>query len=315
MKQYILPAVTAVIGFTLAWVAKPDHTSAPASGSATAETTSAKPVRTTAGQRPATAGGREVTEVRAGDFPLADAAAAGPKTREEAKMLRLSEALGLTVDQQGAIIRVVEDAQASASSDVPVMVDLAKRGQLVSDGLKEALSPEQLAKFQELQERERDNLIEVRAQRMLTEAIAEIDLSPQQREDALARLRQKARADMQGIPADATLLFDKSMLPVGQKELSVDGLLALAKMGEDIVYDDPMEAHRKVVENQKRELEDVLRCFDGILTPAQMGQYAAALNEQRDNMNQIPANLIRDNPPADPEDMAAGEDGDDDEEN
>jgi hypothetical protein len=297
MKQYILPAVTAAIGFALAWVAKPDHTAPASATTATGENSSAQPARTGSGQRPASAGNRAVTEVRAGDFPLADAAAAGPKTREEAKMLRLAEALGLTVDQQGAIIRVVEDAQATASSDVPVMVDLAKRGQLVSDGLKVALTPEQLAKFQELQERERDNLIEVRAQQMLTAAIAEIDLSPQQREDALARLRQKARADLQGIPADAALLFDKSLLPVGKKELSVDGLLALAKMGEDIVYDDPAEAHRKIVENQKRELEDVLRCFDGILTPAQMGQYSAALNEQRENLNRIPPNLVRDIPP------------------
>ncbi len=293
MKRYILPAATALAGFAIAWAVKP------AEQSAAAAPASGTPQARAATQRGASVlpAGKRPKEVNAGDFPLADALADAPKSREEAKMLRLSEALGLTVDQQGSIIRVVEDAQATLNGNVPVFEDLASRGQLVQQGLETTLSPEQLAKFQEIQERERDNLIEARAQRLLTGAISDIDLSPDQREAVLARLRQKARMDIQGIPAVAALLFDKSLLPVGDKELSVEGLLQLSKMGEEVVFEDPMVAHQKVVDTQKRELEDILRCFDGILTPGQMGQFQATVNEERAALLRLPAQVVQDIPP------------------
>ncbi|RYD29754.1 MAG: hypothetical protein EOP87_17765 [Verrucomicrobiaceae bacterium] len=128
----------------------------------------------------------------------------------------------------------------------------------------------------------------VRAQRMLSGALEDIDLSPEQRSDVLERLRVKAKADVQTIPAAATLLLDKSMLPTNNKELSVDGVLLLAKMGEEIDTSDPGAAHQKVLDGQRMELETILQCYDGILTPAQMGQYQAALIEQRNLMDRMP---------------------------
>ncbi|MEO5716556.1 MAG: hypothetical protein ABIT37_23965 [Luteolibacter sp.] len=287
-NKFLLPAATALIGFSVAWVAKPSPavTSAAVPATETPQPKSTHPTKSES--RPTVGDGKRPKEVTAGDFPLADQAEKGPKTREEAKMLRLTEALGLTIDQQGEIIRLVEESHASATDTVPVIEDLATRGKAIEEALTKLLNPEQLAKFNELRVRERDNQIESRAQKALTTVIEEVDLSPQQREDVMARLRQSAKSELQSIPASATLLFDKSVLPTGKSELSVDGILLLAKIGEPLDASNPIAAHEKVLQTQRQELEEKLQCYDGILTSGQMGQYYAALAEQKAVMRTFP---------------------------
>lgn len=290
-SPYILPVFTAIAGFAVAWVAKPAAPPAPVAGK-TEESRPAKgPVRSGPATRPQQDDSKKPKEVKASDFPLADQAELGPKTRDEARMLRLTEALGLTIDQQGSIISLIEDVQSKADpKEVHVIKELTTRGKLIEEALLKILSPEQLAKFEELRVRERENRAEVRAQRQLNALIEDSDLSPEQREQVLERLRQKARADMQTIPAAATLLLDKSMLPTNNKELSVDGVLLLAQVGEEVTTLDAGEAHQKVLTRQRQDLEDTLECFDGILTSGQMGQYQAALLEQRKILNGLPRN-------------------------
>ena len=286
-SNYLLPAATALVGFSIAWLAKPAATPAPTAAE-TGQTTAPRTTRPETGSRPSPTDPKRPKDVNASDFPLADQAEQGPKTRDEAKMLRLTEALGLSIDQQGEIIKLIESVQASASATAPAIEDLTTRGKAVEDGLAKLLTPVQLAKFQELRERERENRLELRSQQMLTGAIDEIDLSPAQRLDVLDRLRQKAKADLQSIPSAATLLFDKSVLPTGGKELSADGILLLTKMGEKVALGDPAVAYQKVLDQQRGELEELLKCFDGILTPGQMGQYQAALSETRELLKTMP---------------------------
>jgi hypothetical protein len=299
-SKLLIPALTAALGFTLAWVAKPVSSAAPALPKTpapmpgkTSHPRPENPSSSTNGKRP--------QEVKASDFPLADQADLGPKTRDEARMLRLTEALGLSIDQQGEIIKQVEEAQAKVDGSIPVIQDLAKRGKMLEDGLAQILKPEQLAKFQQIRDRERENLLELRSRKMLNQAIEDIDLSPEQREQVMTRLRQHTRAELQAIPASASLLFGKSMLPTNNKELTVDGVLLLAKISEepkqsgDIITD-----QKRVFDSHRRELEQVLTCFDGILTSGQMGQYQAILAESQAIMNRMP-DRMPDSTPSDPE--------------
>lgn len=283
-SPYLFSLLAAVTGFAIAWAVKPT----PAVPSQAATTPAAKtPVRSGPVTRSSTSDRGKIADVKASDFPLAEQAELGPKSREEAKMLRLTEALGLSLDQQGSLIKLIGEVQATADGNAPVIEDLTARGNAVQAGLEKILTAEQFSKFQELRARERENRVELRAQKLLTGAIEEIDLSPDQREEVLVRLRQRAKAELQVIPAAATLLFDKSMLPTGGKELPVDGILVLAKLGEQTLDTDPTKIHDRVLANQKRELEEILRCFDGVLTAGQMGQYQAALAEQREFKNNM----------------------------
>jgi hypothetical protein len=284
--QQLFPVLAAAIGFSIAWVVKPSGS--PSSSPAAAEMPPAgKPARSDNPRpRPASITEKRPKEVNAGDFPLVDQAELGPKTRSEAKMLRLAEALGLTIDQQGRIIKALEDAKAAATDSVPVLVDLTTRGKSLEETLGKILNPQQLAKFEELRVRERENRIEARAQKSLSQIIEEIDLSPGQRDDVLARLRQAAKAEIQTVPAAATLLLNTSLLPTDSKDLSIDGALVLEKISEEPdTPDDPAATHQKVIRRQRQELEERLRCFDGILTSGQMGQVHAALAESRANLD------------------------------
>ncbi len=284
-SRFLLPVISAALGFTAAWLMKPSAPAAPAEVTVVippaerVETTVTAPLETKpTGKRP---------ESKAGEYPLADRAAQGPQTREEAKMARLVEELGLSFDQQNTMIKLIQDVQATASMDAPVLTDLTTRGKAVEDGLKALLNPEQFAKFQEMRTRERENRIELRAHQLLDRAIEEIDFSAAQREAALDRLRQQSMEDLQSIPAAAALFLEKSILPTSGKELPIEGVLALAKAGEPMGGSDPEAVHQRIVDSQRAELERMLSNFDGILTPGQMGQYQAAIAEQRAIMEKL----------------------------
>jgi hypothetical protein len=285
----LLPAITALIGFSIAWIAKPGAPQSPAPAPAkTGEIADKRPARSGSSSRPTTADrARNPEPPKAGEYPLADLAEQGPKSRDEAKMLRLTEILDLSVEQQSEIIRLIEDVQARTNPDLPIIEELAIRGNEVEQALAKLLTPEQLAKFEQLRVRERENRIEARSQKLISQAIEDIDLTAEQREEVLNRLRQKSKADLQAIPASAALLFDQSMLPTKNKELSVDGLLQAARLGEHVVGEDPGQAYQRVLDQRKSELEALLRCFDGVLTPGQMGQYQAGIAEKNKQVEQM----------------------------
>ena len=281
-SQYLLPAIAAAIGFSIAWIAKPSSASAPGAPAAELKAGSKKSERGESSRpRSSSISERRPAEVSAGDFPLTDLAAQGPKTREEAKMLRLAEALGLSSDQQAQILKLIEETNAAASNTVPILEDLTARGRKVEETLATFLDAEQLAKFEELRVRERENRIETRSQSALMQVIREIDLSPGQREEALARLRQAEKTRIQTIPAAATLLLNTSVLPTGPKGMSIEGLMALAQAADPASQVNPANAQQQMLDRQRQKLEEKLTCFDGIFTPGQMGQYHAILAGER----------------------------------
>jgi hypothetical protein len=281
-SQYLLPAIAAAIGFSIAWIAKPSSASAPGAPAAELKAGSKKSERGESSRpRSSSISERRPAEVSAGDFPLTDLAAQGPKTREEAKMLRLAEALGLSTDQQAQILKLIEETNAAASNTVPILEDLSTRGRKLEETLATFLDAEQLAKFEELRVRERENRIESRAQGALVQVIREIDLSPGQRDEALARLRQVEKTRIQTIPAAATLLLKTSVLPTGPSGMTVESLLALSHLPDATAPGNPADAQAQMVQWLSQKLEEKFRSFEGIFTPGQMGQYHAILGEER----------------------------------
>ena len=103
-SQYLLPAATALVGFSLAWLVKPAGSPTPLEAKSV-EIAAPRTVRSETGTR--SNDSKLPKEVKASDFPLADQAEQGPKNRDEAKMLRLTEALGLSINQQGEIISLI----------------------------------------------------------------------------------------------------------------------------------------------------------------------------------------------------------------
>lgn len=297
--QHLLPVVAAALGFAVAWIVKPTPESATDGGNASKPAVGATPARPVRGNgersRPSSLSEKRPTEVNPGEFPLADEAEKGPKTRAEARMLRLTEALGLSMDQQAEIIRVIDETKISENTDKPLIEDLASRGRMVEETLAKVLSPEQRAKFEELRVRERDNRIESRALKALGQLMEEIDMSPGQRDEALARLRQAEKERIQSIPASATLLLKTSVLPTGPGELTLDGVLTIAGLSETPQAATPQEAQAQYQSRQRELLEEKLRCYDGVLTPAQMGQLHAIIAEEKALVERM--RLVKQRPP------------------
>ena len=318
-NQYLIPLVAAALGFSTAWVLKP----APAASTSGA-TDAGQPTNTTTraprgeGSRDrASSSGNRPTEVDASEFPLVDLAEKGPKTRAEAKMLRLAEALELSIDQQAEIIRIVDETKISSDVDKPLLEDLTARGRKVEETLRDILTPAQYGKLEELRIRERDNRIESRALRALGQLMDEIDMSPGQRDEALARLRQAEKERIQSIPESAMLLLKNSVLPTGPQELTLDGVLTIASLSNLPQGETPeavSEYHRT---HQRQLLENKLRCYDGVLTPAQMGQLHAIVAEEKTMVDLIrqsvqPRRIQGPEPEAPP--VVPGEEDDEDEE-
>lgn len=282
-NQLILPLIAAALGFSLAWALKPAP-AVPQSGGPDSGVSAAPAARSPRADSPrdrSSFTNKRPKEVDASEFPLVDLAEKGPKTRAEAKMLRLSEALDLSIDQQAEIIRIVDESKISADTDKPLLEDLTARGRKVEETLRQILTPEQYAKLEELRVRERDNRIESRAVKALGHLMEEIDLSPGQREDALARLRQAEKERIQSIPESATLLLKNSVLPTGPREMTMDGVLTIASLANLPQAETPAAAEEQRNMQQRRLLEDKLRCYDGVLTPAQMGQLHAIIAEEK----------------------------------
>ncbi len=286
-SQKLIPIAAAALGFALAWILKPGETTVAGNASVDSKT-NASTRNEISKPRPRESFTKRPKEVKPGDFPLVELSEKGPKTKSEAKMLRLSEALGLSIDQQGRIISAIESAKTPADPDAPPLQDMATRGKAIMEALAKILTPGQLAKFEEIRVRERDNLIESRSQRTLGQFLESVDLSPDQRDEVSARLRQYMREQIQSLPSSATLLLDTSLLPTEDLSISLEGVLTLASLGDDPADpNDMIGTHQRVLMRQREELERMLICFDGVLTPAQMGQIHAILAEKKSTLEKL----------------------------
>lgn len=297
--QQLLPVIAAALGFAVAWIIKPAPQAPTDGGNAAGSAEGSAPTRPVRGSgdrsRPSSLTEKRPSEVDPGEFPLADQADKGPKTRAEARMLRLAEALDLNMEQQAEIIRVIDETKISTDTEKPLIEDLAARGRKVEETLNKVLTPEQRAKFEELRVRERDNRIESRALKALGQLMEEIDMSPGQRDEALARLRQTEKERIQSIPASATLLLKTSVLPTGPSELTMDGVLTIAGLSDAPQAATPQEAQEQYHLRQRAMLEEKLRCYDGVLTPAQMGQLHAIIAEEQALVDRM--RLVKQRPP------------------
>lgn len=292
----VLPILTALAGFGLGWLVKPAPDSAsptlppvaasspkpagnpvpavvPPNGTpAPARTISARPVREI--------GGRGV-----------DVGAGAGKTaaKSAAKLQRLTEALGLSDEQQAALTKLIEENQKAFLAGYPepsagpgkIIEHIAATGVALEKSLVSMLSPDQLSALEELRKRERENRIEATAQRELANLTEVTDLDPGQRDKILAQLRKAGTNELGSIPASLALVLDSSVLPLGSSAPSAQTVQTLRQLASSQAPEDPEALHARLIENQQRQLEQRLNLVRDILTPAQLAQYQAAIAEQQ----------------------------------
>jgi hypothetical protein len=282
----ILPALCALVGFSLGWMLKPAPspsvaaTSPPAPAASPlnpnpAPSTPARPVRKPATSAPAAAA------------PGDPGAFTDPK--DAAKMLRLVEALGLSDAQQADLKKIIAETrqslvagEAGLPAGSPDLLTLhSTGGNTLETSLAALLTPEQNTAFAELRKRGLDNRIEVKAQRELGQLLEITDLSAEQRAKVFQRLRATTATDLASIPASLALVLDSSMLPLGPQAVSEQTIRTLREIADAQDLGDPSAVHAKLIASQRRKLDAHLKLLTDILTPAQVAQYQATIAAQR----------------------------------
>lgn len=214
-------------------------------------------------------------------------------SRSEVKLLRLTEALNLSKEQQVAILKAIETAQSAGAADTgaastpaATLAAAATIGGNIEKSLGAILTPEQAKAFGDLLKRTEQNRYEAAAQKQLSTYTPEIDLTPEQREAALKRIRDSLDDKQSPRPTGLSLMLDNSVLPVGAGSLnsrSIDALEHLAKNPDDGTAEN-QQAH---IENQRAELDLQLELYKDILTPAQQAQLKLVIDERKSTLDRV----------------------------
>jgi hypothetical protein len=201
---------------------------------------------------------------------------------EKARLQRLSEALGLSPEQEATMAVLLENRRdgfrelsGGGSSPAAIVEQAARAERSFQEQAAKLLDPEQIGALAALREREKENDIESRAQRDLADLIGRIDLSPDQREQALAALRDDSAAAVAKRP-EGWAVMNETLDVLGGAHSS-----AFEQMG-DFMDDpgalaDPQEIHRRLIQAQREAAERKLAGLAAILTPGQLAQYRATL--------------------------------------
>ena len=292
MKPTVLIATfTAVAGFAAGWLFKPSE--APA----------------TAGPQPSAVSGRQSGTLdgksrdRSAERPLIlkprgdGRADSDPETAEmhvkfdrtlksstqsaeKARLDRLVEALGLSPEQKEAMEALLagrrdgfRELQGNGKSRTE-MVEVAK-----------ILDPEQVTALADLNQRNTENNIEVRAYRSLQDVIGQVDLSPEQRDQALEIFRASS-AEAQKRRPEGWSIMNETLNVMGGSQVS-----ALDDMSEFLtdpaVMNDPLEIQRRVAQKKRMDGEQMVSQLTSILTPAQLRQYKATVDARANFAEQV----------------------------
>jgi len=278
-----IAAVAALLGFGLGWALKPAATSAAADREASAGPDDAPPPRLTDRARedrerliapPVRRGGAlgSGTGVTMEEYHR-DAAArlARPdQQREDAKLRRLREALGLGEEQVEQLRALIDQARRSPDSNW-------------SASVRAILDDEQELRFDEFLERAVDGHVESRALEEMGR-LQGIDLTSSQREALLERFRDSSRDEMSG-PEAWDPVFGQPPSFSGYREVIGD---PSQDLDPNAVAEQLRQVHLERVAERVELVED-------LLTPAQLAEYRARLGSiARTEHSYTPRHSIRD---------------------
>ncbi len=211
---------------------------------------------------------------------------------ENARLSRFAEALGLSPEQRATVEVLLanrrdgfRDLSGSGKTPSEIVAAAAQAERRFDDQLAKILDPEQQDAYAALREREKENSIEAKAQRDLADLLGQIDLSADQREQALEALRAGSAEAQAKRPAGWTLM-NESMNILGGAHAAVMEEMG-EFMGDDEAMADSQEFHRRLAESRRASMEGTLSRLAAVLTPGQLAQYRATLEARTQMVEQF----------------------------
>lgn len=289
MKTILISsALSLAIGFTLGWLIKSASADLdsfvpqtgqiipaprPAGG-----TTDSPPERVRPGRPSSDSGPTKRAPIGTAILPEA------AKRADRAKWMRLIEVLGLNAEQTKALEATMAEALPESDSGESPEATFTEAGTRLEKNILALLNPDQRKAFAEMQGRAEDNRIELNAQLTYSQELGGLDLSPEQRAQALDLLRERAQNISAQIPASTRLLLAGTFLPVGDVNFSEDAIRLLRELSPQDSGDVTLD---KLAEKRRADAEEKAKLFEEILTPAQLELYRSRLSQGPDILDQL----------------------------
>jgi hypothetical protein len=215
-----------------------------------------------------------------GTAPVPEAA----KRADRAKWMRLIEVLGLDGGQAKALEAAMAEAMPKSENGQSPEIAYLEAGARLEKNILALLNADQRKAFTDMQRRAADNRIELSAQQTYSQELGELDLSPEQRGQALDLLRSRADRNSADIPSSTRLLLTGSLLPIGDLNFSEDAIRLLRQLSPQDSGDVTLD---KLAEKRRAEAEEKAKLFEGVLTPAQLELYRSRLSQTPDILDQL----------------------------
>lgn len=206
------------------------------------------------------------------------------KRADRAKWKRLIEVLGLDEGQAKALEAAMAEALPKSDTGKPMDVTFIEAGARLEENILALLDADQRKAFTDMQRRTMENRIEVSAQQAYNQELGELDLSPEQRAQALDLLRGQSEQLSADIPSSARLLLTGTFLPVGDVNFSEDAIRLLRQLSPQDSGDVTLD---KLTEKRRAEAEEKARLLETVLTPAQLELYRSRLSQTPDILDQL----------------------------
>jgi len=201
---------------------------------------------------------------------------------ENARLSRLAEALGLSSEQRETLAVLLanrrdgfRDLKGGGGNPADSVHQAGLYEQRFMEDVKKLLDPEQLGALESFKQREKDNDIEAKAQRDVADLIGQVDLSEEQREQALGAMRKLSETAASKRP-EGWGLMNESFGMLGGNQVSVLEDLG-GVMDDPEAMKDPQEIQRRLAQAQRATAEARISALTSILTPGQLAQYRANL--------------------------------------
>lgn len=292
MKPILISSsVSLAIGFSFGWLIKPDspdlESSVPPLGNVSNNSNvpsphlptriSDSPAHRDRPKRPSPNG------ISTKSLPTATVPAA-VKRADRAKWMQLIEVLGLNDEQAKALEAAMAESLPKSESGKSPEITYTEAGALLEKNILALLDADQRKTFAEMQRRAMNNRIELSAQQTYSQELGEIDLSPEQRGQALDLLRGRAEQLSADIPSSTRLLLTGSFLPIRDLTFSEEAIRLLRQLSPQDSGDITLD---KLAEKRRAETEEKAALYESFLTPAQLELYRSRITETPDPHERI----------------------------
>jgi hypothetical protein len=211
---------------------------------------------------------------------------------ENARLSRLAEALGLSPEQRASVEVMLanrrdgfRDVNGGGMKPSEMVAQAAQAERRFEAQIAKILDPEQADAYAAFRAREKENSIEAKAQRDLSDLIGQIDLSSEQRELALEALRAGSSETQARRPEGWTVMNESMSLLGGSQASALEEMAEF--IGDDATMGDSRELHRRMLESKRAIMDANLARLASVLTPAQLAQYRATLEARTRFMEQM----------------------------